>query len=143
SPKARQNNSSGTVAGRVPVGVKSRRTDRWPSWKIQTSAPNVALRLRTLRTSALMGTRMLPNIMNRSTKVASAINPATTGSREDRDAFESRSSADEDRERRGVLRTDLASRSPASEYGSTAGTTDSQVASRATKRGVIGPGPAT
>ena len=94
-----------------------------------------------------MGTRMLPNMRNSRTNVASAINAAAIGSRENSDALESTSSAEapptSTGKGAGLWRTAFASRSPASEYGSTDGTTDSHVASRAWKRAVNGPGPAT
>ena len=130
-----QNSSSGVDAGNVPVAVKSRTPEKLPSWKIHTSAPNTALRLSTLRISALTGTTTLPNIRNSSTKVASATRPSAIGRRAKIDSFESTSSADGPVTRTGngarVSRTALARRSPASEYGSTDGTTESQVASSA------------
>ena len=38
-----QNNSTGMLATSVPVDVVPN-APRWPSWKIQTSAPNAAVR---------------------------------------------------------------------------------------------------
>ena len=55
-----QNIRIGIDVSIVPVAVKPSRPARLPSWKIHTIAPNVAVRLRTLRTSALIGTSTLP-----------------------------------------------------------------------------------
>ena len=68
-----QNIRIGVVVSSMPVGVKPSSPDRWPSWKIQTIAPNVAVRLSMLSTSALTGTSTLPNMRNSSTNVTPAM----------------------------------------------------------------------
>ena len=59
----------GWVASMKPVGVKSSSPDRWPSWKIQTSAPNEAPSDSTFITSALTGSTTEPKARNSSTNV--------------------------------------------------------------------------
>ena len=48
----------------APVAVMPKTSARLPSWKIHTIAPNVAVRLRALRTRALSGTSTLPDSRN-------------------------------------------------------------------------------
>ncbi len=126
-----QNMRIGVKMSMLPVGVKPSRPDRCPSWKIQTIAPNVAVRLRTLSSSALTGTRRLPVIRNSSTNVATAISASVHGRTARTDAFVSTSVADspatENANGAAVARMSRTSRSPAAECGSTLGTTDSQV----------------
>ena len=76
-----QNNSTGMLATRVPVGVVPS-APRWPSWKIHTSAPNAAVSDKTLSTNAFSGRTTLPVSRNSSTNVIAAITPSTSGSRE-------------------------------------------------------------
>ena len=76
-----QNNSTGMLATRVPVGVVPN-APRWPSWKIHTSAPNAAVSERTLSTRAFNGSTTLPVSRNSSTNVMTAMTPSTSGSRE-------------------------------------------------------------
>ena len=54
-------------------GGEAEQSPRWPSWKIHTIAPNVAVRLSTLSTIALIGTSTLPTSRNSSTNVATAM----------------------------------------------------------------------
>ena len=62
----------GMVGSMVPVGVKLSSPDRWPSWKIHTTTPNVADSDSTFITIALTGSTTEPNARNSSTNVASA-----------------------------------------------------------------------
>src|SRR3954470_1608722 len=80
NPNAMQNNSTGTLATRVPVGVVPN-APRWPSWKIHTNAPNAAVSDNTLSTRAFSGRITLPVRRNNSTNVIAAITASTTGSR--------------------------------------------------------------
>ena len=63
------------------AGVTPRIDARCPSWKIQTIVPSTALSISRFRTSAFIGTTMLPVNRNSSTNVASAISRIATGSR--------------------------------------------------------------
>src|SRR6516164_8596375 len=94
NPKAMQNMRIGVVVSIVPVGVKWSTLARWPRWKIQTMAPNVALRLSRLSTIALAGTTTLPVIKNSTVKVTRAITPAATGTLAAMAALESTNWAD-------------------------------------------------
>ncbi len=76
-----QNNSTGRFATSVPVGVVPS-APRWPSWKIQTRAPNAADSDNTLSTKAFSGRMTLPVSRNSSTKVMAAITPSTSGNRD-------------------------------------------------------------
>ncbi len=60
SPKATQNIRTGSVVSMSPVLVKPSRPERFPSWKTQTNAPNIAVRLRALSTTAWSGMSTLP-----------------------------------------------------------------------------------
>ena len=126
-----QNIRIGVVMSMSPVGVKSSSSARWPSWKIQTMAPKVALRLSRLRTMAFTGTRTLPNMRNRTTKVTRAMMPAASGSRSRMAALESTSSADGPATSTGKgasrARTSWTRASPSADSGSTDGTTENQV----------------
>ncbi|KOG29084.1 hypothetical protein AQJ84_37565 [Streptomyces resistomycificus] len=51
-PKATQNIRTGRVVSMEPRLVKPSRPDRWPPWKTQTTAPNIAVRLSALSTTA-------------------------------------------------------------------------------------------
>src|SRR4051794_4293104 len=137
-----QNIRIGMTTAMVPVGVKLSRPDRWPSWKIHTMAPNVAVRLRTLRTTAFSGTSRLPNSRKRTTKVVTTMMPAASGMLAKSETFESTSSADGPPTRAGAgagtARTSWTTASPWADIGSTDGTTDSQVASGATNRAEAG-----
>ena len=75
-----QNSRTGMFATTVTLGVVPS-APRWPSWKIHTSAPNAAVRDKTLHISALIGITTLPVSRNSSTKVIAAITPSTVGSR--------------------------------------------------------------
>src|SRR5215207_180079 len=105
-----QNMRIGITTAIVPVGVKSRTPDRWPSWKIHTMAPNVV-------------TTMMR---------------AARGMLENSEAFESTNSADGPPTRAGAgagtARTSWTTASPSADIGSTPGTTDSHVASGAENR---------
>ena len=95
-------------------------------------APNVAVRLSTLRTSAFTGTTTLPNIRNSSTNVATAIHSAASGIRPNSESLLSTSCADGPVTSRcpigeGRSRTSWASCSPAADSGSIDGTTLTQV----------------
>ena len=111
-----QNISTGVVASMVPVGVKPRDSERWPSWKIHTMAPNVAVRLSRLSSTAFTGTSSPPNIRNSKTKVTSAMMPPAQGRRPISDAFESTNWADGPPTKTlkgdGTARTSLANCSP-------------------------------
>ena len=72
-----QNNSTGMLATSVPVGVVPN-APRWPSWKIQTSAPNAAVNDNTLSSNAFSGNTTLPVRRNSSTKVITAMTASTT-----------------------------------------------------------------
>ena len=58
-----------------PVGVKSSRPSRWPSWKTQTSTPSEAPSETTLISSALTGITTEPVMRNSRTRVPSATRP--------------------------------------------------------------------
>ena len=132
-PKATQNMRIGDVASVLPTAVKSRIPERLPSWKIQTIAPNVAVRLRMLRTSAFNGTTIEPNIMNSSTNVMPAIRTSASGMAPSRPSLVSTNCADTPvtctSNGAGVSRIERANASPSSELPSTSGTTDRNVAS--------------
>ena len=70
----------GWVASMNPVGVKFRNPDRWPSWKIQTSAPNEAPIDSTFMISALTGSTTEPKARNSSTNVVATTISAIHGS---------------------------------------------------------------
>src|SRR6478609_8103192 len=80
-PKARQNISSGMVGDRKPVGVKPSGSEKWPSWKIQTIAPNAADNESVLSTIALSGRTTLPVKRNSTTRVDTMISARASGSR--------------------------------------------------------------
>jgi hypothetical protein len=120
--------STGMTPARVPVGVNPRRPAPLPSWKTQTMAPNMADRLSRFSTRALSGTTMLPNIMNSSTKVTTAMMATATGRSPRSDAVESTSWADcpptvTSSKGASTARTSRTKRSPSADSGSTAGTT--------------------
>src|SRR4051794_31500427 len=71
----------GVVRSSIAVAVNPSGPARWPSWKIHTMAPNVAVRLSVLRARALRGTSRLPNDRNSSTNVAPATHARAHGSR--------------------------------------------------------------
>ena len=110
-------------------------------------APNVALRLRTLSTSALAGTTTLPNIRNSSTNVMTAMIPTASGRRLMSAWLVSTSWADEPPTSTGngasASRRSWTSCSPSDEIGSTDGTTDSHVPSSDSKRSVSAPSTGT
>src|ERR1700751_50042 len=81
SPNATQNSSTGMLQTRVPVGVVPN-APRWPSWKIQTSAPNAADSDNTLSSNAFSGSTTLPVGVNNSANVITAITASTLGIRE-------------------------------------------------------------
>ena len=68
------------MASTKPVGVKSRNPDRWPSWKIHTSAPNEAPSDSTFMSTALTGSTTEPNARNSSTNVVATTISAIHGS---------------------------------------------------------------
>jgi hypothetical protein len=74
-----QNMSTGVKTSIRPVAVTPRTPPRWPSWKIQTSAPNVAVRLSRLSTSALIGTTTLPVSMKSSASVTMPTTASAAG----------------------------------------------------------------
>ena len=84
----------GVLASMVPVAVKSRASDRCPSWKIQTMAPNVALSDSTFSTSALSGMTTEPKRRKRSTNVMPAMIARASGMRSNSAALASTSCAD-------------------------------------------------
>ena len=55
---------------------------RWPSWKIHTSAPNVAVSDKPLSSNVFSGNTTLPVSRNISTKVIAAMTVRTMGNRE-------------------------------------------------------------
>ena len=63
----------------MPVGVKWSSPDRWPSWKIHTITPNVAVSDSAFITMALTGSTTEPKARNSSTNVASATTSAIHG----------------------------------------------------------------
>ena len=75
-----QNSSTGMLDANVPVAVVPS-APRWPSWKIQTSAPNAAVSERTLSTTAFTGSTTLPVSRNSSPSVMTAMAASTHGSR--------------------------------------------------------------
>ena len=75
------------------MAVNPSRPERLPSWKIHTIAPNVAVRLSRLSTSALIGTSTLPDSRNNSTNVAITMMAMASGSRSAIDDLVSTSSA--------------------------------------------------
>ncbi len=77
----------------VGSGVNPRSPDRCPSWKIHTTAPKTAVRLRKLRTSALSGSTTLPVNSHRMMKVVKTIRARASGSRLPRSCFWSTSEA--------------------------------------------------
>ena len=133
-----QNMRIGDEMSSDPVDVKFRRPDRCPSWKIHTIAPNVAVRLRKLRTSAFSGTSRLPNIRKSITNVERAMSPIAIGSRPKSVSFASTSCADEPPTRTSNCELDARMRSTSasasSENGSTDGITWNHVAPAAANR---------
>ena len=81
------------MASTNPVGVKSRKPDRLPSWKIQTSAPNEAPSDSTFITTALTGSTIEPKARNSSTNVVATTNRPIHGSSEPRLSSRSSSTA--------------------------------------------------
>ena len=79
-----QNMRIGIDESMRPVAVKSSTPERLPSWKTQTIAPKVAVRLSRLSTSALIGISTLPVIRNSSTRVAMAMMANAHGRRDRR-----------------------------------------------------------
>ena len=73
SPNANTNTMTGIQASIAPNAVKPSTLDRFPSWKIHTSAPNTAPRDSVFMTRALIGMTTDPVIRNSRAKVASAI----------------------------------------------------------------------
>ena len=105
--------------------------EKWPSWKIHTIAPNVAVRLSTFMTSAFTGTSRLPVMRN------SRIERGERDHADDqREPTEHRIlGVDEPRAEpvtpngngASSSRMSCTSVAPSGENGSTSGTTDSQV----------------
>src|ERR1700692_4782083 len=128
-----QNMRIGVVVSSVPVAVKCRRPAPCPDWKIHTMAPNVAVRLSRFNTTALVGTRRLPNIKNSVTNVTRATMPSAHGTLAKMAALESTSCADEPvtstGHGAGTARTGCARVSPSGDCGSrvATGTADSHV----------------
>ena len=115
---------------------------------MKTIAPNVAVRLRKLSTSALIGTSTLPNSMNSTTNVVTATRPIAHGKRSNTTSLESTWAADcpptstsSNGESRS--RTSSTSASPSADSGSTPGTTENHVPPSLAKRTDIAPGGAT
>src|SRR2546423_1081298 len=134
----------GVVVSMMPVAVKSRAPDRWPSWKIHTMAPKVADRLSRLRITAFTGTSRLPDIRNRTVKVTTTMARAASGSSPNSESLESTSWAEGPPtvtwKGAGEARTAWTRASPSADTGSTEGTTESHVESAAWKRTLDGPG---
>jgi hypothetical protein len=65
----------------IGAGLTSSRPEPWPSWKIQTSRPKVALRLSALIRTALIGSRIEPNARNIRIRVAPTNSPTIQGRR--------------------------------------------------------------
>src|ERR687896_399659 len=59
----------GVEATTVPEGSKSSNPDRFPSWKIQTSAPKLAVIDSRLIRIALIGRKIDPNVRKRTAPV--------------------------------------------------------------------------
>src|SRR5437879_6136998 len=131
-PNAMQNIRIGFDESSVPVAVKCSRFERWPSWKMNTIAPNVADRDRTFITSAFSGITTLPVIRNSTTNVTRAMIPAAMGTQLKMAVLESTSSADGPATSTGNgacrPRMSWTRRSPAGETGSTDGITENQAA---------------
>ena len=123
---------------RLPVGVNPRSPARCPSWKIHTIAPNVAVRLSTFSTRALIGTRRCRSsgTAARTSRARRARSPAA-GVRSRRPSSR-RTARTGPRPRTRTARpstgTSSTSRSPSLETGSTSGTTESHGAARRPRR---------
>jgi hypothetical protein len=152
SPKAMQNIKMGIAVSSAPVTWKSPTSHcRWPSWKIQTRAPNVADRLSRFSTSALTGMTTLPVKRKSSTNVASTMMPRAHGSRSRSACWESANTAVDPPTRvpaygLGTARTARTRSCPPAEKGSTSPCTSSQVPvppDAAAKRADAGVGAAT
>src|SRR6516162_681012 len=128
-----QNIRIGVVVSSVPVAVKWSSPAPCPFWNTHTMAPNVAVRLSRLSTTALAGTSRLPNIRNSVTNVTRAMMPRAHGTREKIAAFESTSCADDPVTSTGqgaaTARTSRTRCSPAGDCGwrLDTGTTESHV----------------
>ena len=66
-----------------PSGWKARRPDRWPSWKIQTIAPKLAVMDRRVMITALSGRTTDPNSRNRIAPLAMRVRATAYGARSD------------------------------------------------------------
>ena len=64
-----------------PSGSKLSRFERLPSWKIQTSAPKLAVIESRVMITALIGMASEPNSRNRITPLASSVSPTAYGAR--------------------------------------------------------------
>jgi hypothetical protein len=64
-----------------PIGSKSRNSWRLPSWKIQTSAPKLAVSERRVMITALIGIASDPKSRNRITAEARSVVPTAHGIR--------------------------------------------------------------
>ena len=65
----------------VPMDWKPRMFERLPSWKIQTSAPKLALTESSVMTTALSGITIEPKRRNRTTALARSVMPTAHGIR--------------------------------------------------------------
>lgn len=81
SPKATQNIRTGSVVSMSPVLVKASSPERFPSWKTQTTAPNIAVRLRALSTTAWSGMSTLPVSRKTRSSVTTTMIARAQGSR--------------------------------------------------------------
>ncbi len=77
----------------APTESNASGPDRCPSWKIQASAPKLAVRLRMFIATALIGTITEPVMRNSSTRVVVTTRRAAYGRRSLSRAFTSMSSA--------------------------------------------------
>ncbi|WP_207232299.1 hypothetical protein [Micromonospora kangleipakensis] len=74
-----------------PIGVKPSRSDRCPSWKIQTTTPNEAPMESRFISTGLTGSNTEPKARKSSSRVAPALSSAIQGSRSPRLSSRSRS----------------------------------------------------
>jgi hypothetical protein len=67
------------VASTKPKGVKFRRPERFPSWKTKTTAPKLAVRLRTFTMTALSGIKTERKVTSRIRYVAPITKATASG----------------------------------------------------------------
>ena len=70
---------TGSQAPMAPEGSNPSGPDRWPSWKIQTSAPKLALMLIRVISTALIGRKTDPKVRKSTMAVTSTTIKMATG----------------------------------------------------------------